>query len=138
MTLDDFVGLWTMTRQIEDRRAGRQGTLSGQARFTPDKGGLLYSETGTLRFPGQPDLSARQSYLWQADGDAINVLFHDGRPFHRFVPKDVQCAATHDCPPDTYNVRYYFAQRPGWSVTWFVTGPRKNYEMHTGYVRIRV
>ena len=33
----------------------------------------------------------------------------------------------HDCPPDSYRVRYDFRAWPRWQAEWRVTGPRKDY-----------
>lgn len=133
LTLAEFTGRWRITRQIDDQRAARTGTLTGEALFTPDGDGLVYEETGTLDFPGQPPLQARQTYLWRGAGQAVAVCFADGRPFHQFgfdAPK-----ATHWCDPDQYDVTYDFVHWPDWSARWVVLGPRKAYVMTTRYSR---
>ncbi len=128
-------GIWRIDRRIEDRRAGTTGLLQGTAELTPDGPGLIYSEEGILRIAGQPGLTARQSYLWRADGDGIEVLFADGRPFHRIGLIDAAPEASHDCAPDIYCVRYDFARWPDWRAVWQVTGPRKDYTMTTEFQR---
>ena len=136
LALYDFEGDWQITRRIEDHLTGRIGHLQGRAVFTPDTAGLAYQETGLLEFPGQPALNATQRYLWRQDGEALAVFFADGRDFHRFNPNQSQPQASHDCPPDWYNVSYSFAGWPGWSATWSVRGPRKDYISVTDYTRI--
>jgi hypothetical protein len=133
--LSDFAGAWQMDRRIDDRMTGRIGTVTGIAVFHRSRDGLLYQEEGILRLPGQPDLTARQSYLWRADGDGIEVRFADGRSFHRFALGRPTATARHDCAPDTYAVTYDLAQWPDWASTWNVTGPRKDYAMITRYRR---
>jgi hypothetical protein len=69
---------------------------------------------------------AARDTLWQDEGEAIAVLFPDGRPFHRIAQGDI-VIAHHDCPPDDYRLRYDFRRWPLWSVRWRVRGPRKDY-----------
>ena len=130
MRLRSFTGAWALERAIEDVRAGRTGTPLGEARFTPAPDGLAYAEEGTLAFAGSPPMHATRRYLWR-DGGAgtIDVLFADGRFFHSFDADDAAPAATHDCAPDSYRVRYDFSAWPRWQAEWRVTGPRKDYTM---------
>ena len=133
--LDRFRGLWRIERRIEDRLAGRSGVLQGQARFTDADTGLVYREEGVLRFAGQPDLTARQSYLWREGALGIEVLFADGKPFHGLPRDDAAPCAHHHCSPDDYVGRYDFSAWPEWRVEWHVSGPRKDYTMRTRYSR---
>ena len=135
LALHDFKGDWQITRQIEDRRAGRVGRLQGSAGFTPDDTGLIYKENGLLHFSGQPPLNATQTYHWRQDGAQLSIRFADGRDFHRFDPAQDQPCASHDCPPDWYKVVYNFSKWPTWSSTWTVSGPRKDYTSVTTYKR---
>ena len=135
MKLADFEGAWRLTRRIEDRLAGQTGHLEGVARFTRDADGLIYSETGTLRLPDQPEMQAERRYLWREAGTRIEVFFEDDRPFHAFDPADPRPAAEHWCDPNSYAVRYDFSAWPDWSSEWQVTGPRKDYMMHSQYCR---
>ena len=133
--LADFTGRWRIDRRIEDRHLNRTGQLHGAAVFTADGDGLHYDETGTLSFPGQPPLEARQTYLWRAGRQGVAVCFADGRAFHSFDLSAPQTSASHDCAPDLYLVRYDFSAWPHWSSDWSVTGPRKDYVMATQYQR---
>lgn len=135
MRLADFAGNWRIARLIDDRAGGRQGALNGTARLTRAGDGLIYTETGVLRFDGQPGIRAQQIHRWTPDGAAIRVDFADGRPFHRLSLAGASHKAHHDCPPDSYLVRYDFATWPDWTTTWTVHGPQKDYTMITRYVR---
>lgn len=128
----DFCGEWRVSRSIESDIAGQSGRFVGRAWFSPDDGGLLYREAGTLTV-GAHKMEAERRYLWREDAGEIVVLFDDGKPFHRFAPSKI--AASHFCDPDTYNVRYDFAAWPEWSSRWRVTGPRKDYVMTSVYRR---
>ncbi|TRD20779.1 DUF6314 family protein [Palleronia caenipelagi] len=132
-TLNEFVGKWTLRREIEDRRAGQTGHFEGEARFVPFADGLRYEEEGTLYLGPQP-MHAAQSHLWSSIGDLIRVTFSDGRPFHDFDASEVAPTARHDCAPDIYLVTYAFPNWPDWSVKWEVSGPRKDYTLRSSYV----
>jgi Family of unknown function (DUF6314) len=138
MRVESFAGTWRLERTIEDVRAGRTGRLTGAARFAPADGGLACHETGTLAFPGAAPMRAERRYLWR-DGGAgtIEVLFADGRFFHRFDAEAAEPAAVHDCAADTYRVRYDFRAWPRWQAAWRVTGPAKDYAMVSAYSRER-
>ncbi|WP_226782576.1 DUF6314 family protein [Oceaniglobus trochenteri] len=133
ITLADFTGSWTLTRQIDDSRNATRANLEGLARFIGDGAGLRYDEAGTLRLPGQAPVQARRRYHWRAESGAIVVFFEDGRPFHRFDPADSAPGDTHLCTPDTYVVRYDFSRWPRWTSHWQVNGPRKAYAMTSLY-----
>lgn len=135
--INDFAGTWTMSREIEDRRAGQGGTLEGMA--TIEAGGLengfIYRETGKLVLEGAGEMEAVRIYLWGPHARGIAVHFQDGRDFHvieldRYMPD-----AQHHCAPDMYHVSYNFTNWPAWTSTWRVQGPRKDYRMVTRYSR---
>jgi hypothetical protein len=136
MRLQAFAGDWQVERDIEDAHAGRHGRFTGRASFTPSPDGLRYREEGRLALDGAAAMAATRDYLWR-DGCAgtIEVLFADGRPFHRFLPDEPDPAAEHACPPDTYRVRYDFRQWPRWRAEWRVTGPRKDLRLVSRFRR---
>lgn len=131
LCLADFEGVWRLTRQIEDARAGLTGRLDGQAVFAPGQGGLILTETGELRYGDGAPMQAERRYLWRAEAGGIAVFFEDGRPFHWFSPATPE--ARHVCPPDLYQVRYDFSAWPAWRAVWQVSGPRKDYIMESLY-----
>ena len=93
---------------------------------------MHYVETGLLRLGDQPPMNAERRYFWrEGTGGVIEVLFDDGRAFHRIDPADP--TDRHWCDPDTYDVTYDFGAWPNWSSTWRVRGPRKDYEMVSHY-----
>jgi hypothetical protein len=133
MRLDAFRGAWTITRAIEDVRQARIGRLDGRATFTPVPDGLAYREEGQLVLDGVT-YAATRDYLWR-DGGAgtIEVLFADGRFFHRFYADEDRPAAVHDCGADQYRVRYDFRRWPRWRAEWRVRGPSKDYGIVSDY-----
>lgn len=128
-TLDDFAGVWTLTRRIEDHLTCTMSQFDGLARLTPCDGGLSYAEEGILLMPGQPPIRAERRYLWIKKDAEVAVFFEDGRPFHSFLPDADTAKAAHWCDPDQYDVSYDFGAWPQWSCAWRVGGPRKNYTL---------
>ncbi|MEM5467963.1 DUF6314 family protein [Celeribacter marinus] len=134
--LIDFDGTWHITRTITDFTGGPNAQLVGQCSFTPQGGGLVQAEVGTLQLTGASvALKAERRYVWTSQGSDIAVYFDDGRFFHAFDPRGDVVSATHDCPPDRYDVTYDFSAWPLWQVTWRVHGPRKDYTSLTEFSR---
>lgn len=132
----DFEGRWRLSRRIEDARPGGGGMFEGAAVFIRSAGGLIYEETGELRLPDQPGVSATRVYHWRDDGEGgAEVLFEDGRDFHRIDLGSAAASAWHDCPPDRYEVSFDFTRWPEWRTVWRVQGPRKDYTMFSQYRR---
>ena len=134
-TLVDFAGLWTLQRQINDHRSGTSGVFNGTASLTPVNNGLAYLETGSLQMEGHPPMTAERKYEWIDDGPCIQVLFEDGRIFHRFDPNAPRPCAEHFCDPDQYRATYDFGSWPEWTTIWDVVGPRKSYQLTSRYSR---
>lgn len=131
--LGDFEGVWQLSRRIEQQNAPH-AELHGSAVLRPDAHGLCYDETGLLRVGDQPPVTAERRYLWRSGpGAEIEVLFADGRAFHRIDPADPQ--DSHWCDPDRYEVQYDFSRWPRWTSIWHVRGPRKDYVMTSEYRR---
>lgn len=133
MKLHAFEGRWDITRQIEDQRAALTGHFTGTCVWTPDGDGLTQEETGTLTYGAAPPMQATRRYLWRTDGRATHVFFDDGRAFHTIPAPGEE--ALHDCPPDTYRVRYTFDGPDAFSTIWHVTGPRKDAVLTTRFTR---
>jgi len=127
-------GRWSLAREIDDRLSGLPARFEGEAVFERRGGGLRYRETGLLHVSGQAAMRAERGHEWRALGGWVEVLFEDGRAFHRFAAAD-RAVARHDCAPDVYEVRYDFAQAHEWQAVWHVSGPRKAYRMLSRYAR---
>lgn len=139
-TLDAFEGRWRIARRIEDHRTGTTGLFDGVARFVPrfvpDGQGLGYHEVGELKLPRRAPMAASRRFLWRADGDAIEVAYEDGAPFHRIAVAGGVAEAWHTCGQDHYEVSYSFTRWPDWRVGWRVRGPRKDYTSVSDYTRV--
>ncbi len=133
---NDFLGVWRLSRQIDDRFGGTAGTFVGTARFAqvgPQQ--LDYAEEGQIRFGDGPTLTANRHYQWHFRSDMVDVRFADGAAFHGFVPQGQVDGTDHPCGDDHYQVAYDFTDWPRWRATWRVTGPRKDYTSVSVYDR---
>ena len=135
MQLGDFEGRWRMSRVVH-HHGGPDARFDGVAAFVRDAGGLVLTEEGELRLPGQVPMRATRRYLWRQEGAHIAVFFDDGRAFHHIGGERSGAEAEHHCDPDLYRVRYDFGDWPLWRAEWRVTGPRKDSRMVTEYRRI--
>ena len=133
--LKDFQGRWALRREIRDNLGQQQGKLVGIAEFSVMDDGLLYMEQGKLSMGDQPDLNAERCYIWKGEGPDVEVLFEDGRPFHKFNLRRTMPDAQHLCGADMYSVAYRFIDWPNWTARWDVLGPRKDYRMISSYKR---
>ena len=131
----EFEGRWRIARRIEDRRAGVDGVLEGEAVFEARDYGLFYDERGELRMGGGAPLKAERRYRWVFGADRVEVFFEAGAPFHDFRPEGVSAGTEHLCAADLYRVRYDFTRWPEWVAVWTVAGPAKDYTMRTAYSR---
>lgn len=137
ISLADFAGAWRLDRQISDRGAGTEGRFEGRAVFSPDADGLVYEETGLLRYGDARPMEAARRLLWRSCAQGgIAVAFADGRPFHRIALDRLMPEDTHVCAPDIYHVEYDFRAWPDWRAAWRVVGPRKDYRFVSRYSRV--
>jgi hypothetical protein len=124
---ETLLGTWNLARTIEDRRLGEEGTLTGVLDLTEEQPGRIrWEERATWHRTGGDVAVSRRLRLERAD-HGWWMRFEDGREFHPWAPGE---PVVHDCAPDTY--RGQVSGTPdGWSVTWEVTGPEKDYTMTT-------
>ena len=128
-------GPWRIARRIHDTRQELVGRLTGWGNFAPVPQGLLYDESGLLRFGAYQGEAARR-YFFAFDRPSVaHVHQADGSLFHLL---DLSCGKDdirHQCAEDQYRGRYRVLDRDALSVSWDVTGPRKRYRMATSYTR---
>jgi hypothetical protein len=143
-----LVGTWDFQREVHDHRDGAEYTARGQAELTAqDDDRIRWAENGTLTWSAGSTLVSRTLFLVRqppGDGSAASgwrVTFEDGRDFHPWTVGAVE----HLCGRDLYRGGFEIpADRPPsdpppsdlpWELTWRVTGPEKDYTMHTTYSR---
>jgi hypothetical protein len=129
--LSEFLpGAWSVTRVIND-----DDGFEGTATFEPEGDGTLsWHEHGRLRL-GDYDGQARRAYVIVPDGEAWQVRFDDGRPFHPLDFSDGRGEAEHRCGPDTYRGVYEILGADHFTVTWTVAGPGRADTIASDYRR---
>lgn len=134
-----LVGVWTFDRLITDRMAGEELHVDGTVTFSAQDDDLvLWREQGTLH-RGVAHLAVERTLqIVRRPGGSQqwDVTFEDGREFHPWSP---QVWVEHLCGADTYR-GLVLADGNGQvptavSVTWEVSGPRKDYTMVTRLTR---
>jgi hypothetical protein len=133
-TLEWLRGEWTLTRVINDG-AGR---FEGRARFAPDPAmprTVIWHEAGRLRFGGHDGPATRTLRIEPQAGGGWQVCFADRRPFHPLDLATGHWEATHLCGADLYRGCYRVEHRDRLSVTWRISGPRKDDVIASRYER---
>ncbi|WP_285102390.1 DUF6314 family protein [Promicromonospora sp. MEB111] len=144
-----LVGTWDFRREIR-HADGTQYAADGGAELTPQEDGRIrWAERGTLRWATGSTPVTRTLFLVREpppdDGAAPGwrVTFEDGRDFHPWTAGAVE----HLCGRDLYRggidlpaqvpARVPAVRVPAdsWDLRWHVTGPEKDYLMHTWYAR---
>ena len=135
----DLIGLlsgrWSVRRRLVDLRSGREGDFAGTASFEPEGDRLRWAEAGRMRFAGHDGPAERRLSIAGGPG-GWTVEFDDGRPFHPLDLAGGTCAVEHRCGEDLYAGEYRLLGADALEVSWRVTGPRKEQEIHTTYRRI--
>ena len=127
-----------MERRIHDTKNREIGRLRGRAEFTPGHGDIGFVERGVLVL-AHARMEAWRDYRFVIDDDhAFSVFFSDGRLFHRARIIAGTASVSHDCAPDTYCGRYRFPHPDRWSLSWRITGPRKDLVISTVFSRTGV
>ncbi len=130
-----LAGRWRIARRIEDMGRAATGTLTGTACFSPIPGGLRQHEGGRLRFGSYRGEATTEQTLSLAGPGIADVLFADGRLFHRLDLSSGVAEVTHDCGADHYCGRYCVRGPDLWMLNWTITGPRKQMRIATRYRR---
>jgi len=134
-----LLGDWVFDRVVTDHLAAETITVRGTTSFElvdPDR--VHWTEQGTMRRAGGEVEVSRELFVVRRD-DGWVVTFSDGRDFHPWVPDR---RVEHLCGADTYRGLADFGagtreDPPGerWTLTWWVSGPHKDYEMVTRLTR---
>lgn len=124
-------GRWRIARRISDARAELMGRLTGWSVFTPSADGLIHDETGDLNFGAYRGPVTRRYHLI-ADGSSTGIVRHaDGSLFHALDLASGMADILHACGDDRYRGRYRVLDESRFTVSWQVTGPRKQYRLAT-------
>ncbi|MCP2257652.1 hypothetical protein LX15_001337 [Streptoalloteichus tenebrarius] len=143
---DSLLGQWTLSRTISG-----YGAFHGTAHFRPLQPGVLhYREDGELQSTTGSRTPAYREYFYVLRDDHLRICFTDtppdsptgGRVLHDLLPTrtgpgpwPVSATAVHHCGHDIYTGHYDFHSPDQTHVTITVTGPAKDYTIHSTYRR---
>lgn len=129
------MGTWALERRIDD-----QASMTGVATITRREDGMLeYTESGRLRLADGQEFDAGRRYIFRPHPDGLTVLFAEEPPrlFHHVGLAEesgvLRGDAIHVCGNDCYKSAYAFLPDGSFIIRHEVSGPRKNYSMHTRY-----
>ena len=126
-----LTGRWRIVRRISDARTDMIGHLMGWAVFAPSTDGLIHDEMGDLSFGAYQGPVTRRYHLIAASPSASMVRHADGSPFHALDLTLGLADILHSCGEDRYRGRYRVLDKNRFTVSWQVTGPRKQYRLAT-------
>ena len=132
-----LVGRWRIARSVRDHRRGENATFAGWATIGADpaaSGQLLWHEEGELVSGAHRGAAHRTMRIVPA-GDAWEVRFADGRPFHSLDLAGGACTVVHLCSPDRYDGAFILRTADDLTVRWRVHGPAKDLEIVSDYRR---
>lgn len=138
--LSKLPGNWSLNRTIyEFPRKNIMANCKGSASFKPDKKNknhLAYEEKGDIELPEGKSTSFYKSYHYLIDDEDFKVYFDPELKnlFHKVLTSDL--IGKHFCDPDTYQTHYQFTSENAFKTICKVSGPNKNYEIHTMFIRI--
>ena len=130
-------GEWSFTRDVPGQ-ASMKGTARIEA-LSPEV--AQYDERAELQLADGQTIRGERRYLYCATEAGFDVLFDDtGRLFHslRFAREEdgaLGAEARHECSPDVYLSSYSVWSEDRFEVRHVVSGPRKDYAIHTIYTR---
>ncbi|NKQ57909.1 hypothetical protein HFP15_34115 [Amycolatopsis sp. K13G38] len=130
-----LAGDWTLARTLPGI-----GRVRGTARFSALEPALLhYREDGTFTLDNGQVLEVYREYHYRLEHDRIRICFADPGPprtLHVLRPGGTGSASdVHLCGEDTYTGQYEFPGNDRFTVRMHVTGPQKDYSIHTVYDR---
>lgn len=125
--IDFLIGNWKISRKITQAN-GEQIEAEGNASFTKMSDGLKYTDNIKLA----SNIDSFQEYFYKLEDRKLRVNFVDGSLFYELGSDGY---TSHRCKEDIYNVEYIFYP-DSFSLTYFVSGPEKDYNMTTKYKRL--
>jgi len=129
-------GEWRLTRHMRDRRRCAHGSAFGHAWLERRAAPVEYRESTWVHYLGfNGHAHRRHRYLIRGAGMA-DVLFEDGRFFHRLDLSTGRCHARHHCGDDLYLGLFRASSLERWVSRWHVSGPAKDAVIVTLYERL--
>ena len=133
---DALSGSWLLQRAISSGE-----TVKGIVEFKRiNDAAFLVSEEGEMRLADGTNFSAKRQWQWHFDGSKFGVYFAETpiRLYHEFFPvvelEGWSGVGRHECAPDSYIGDYQFLIS-AILVRQVVSGPKKDYQIHSEYLR---
>jgi Family of unknown function (DUF6314) len=145
--LQHLAGQWKLSRKFTGQPHVFVSATGSASLTTTTDGSLIYQEKVAAVLDNKATLPASRSYIYKLVDDKLAVFFAETplRLFHTLTPdcSDEKTQAliftgTHQCPPDTYHVKYIFCDGGNFTnfkIDYRVTGSAKNYESSTEFSR---
>lgn len=155
---DNLIGIWSIKRVL-----GNYGTAEGTAKFTlqnpketilsatsSDENTLVINYREDLQVKYDSNFASQQQgtnventaykeyvYLYDMARDKILKKFTNGNLFYELsIDFEKQVAnGDHLCEKDFYNASYDFIDPQNFVLTYFVKGPKKDYEIKTEFTK---
>lgn len=120
-------GSWKISREIIENENGKITRAEGKASFSMASDGLKYSDNVQLG----SNIDSFQEYLYKIEDDQLIVCFKDTSLFYELGDDGY---ASYQCNEDNYGIEYVFYPE-SFTLTYYVSGPKKDYTMITKYKR---
>jgi hypothetical protein len=139
-----LAGTWELTRRLEGRHGGMDGSFQGRATLeegVPEGAGSRrrgrYFETGNMVFGAHhAGRATRTLDVVQLTSGAVQLLFVDGRPFIDIDLASGSCRRRHACRDDLYEIENFVRSSHEIEERWRVRGPRTDYDADATLVRV--
>jgi hypothetical protein len=134
MQHSDILGQWELTRNIKDKLNDKTFNLIGISIFTENNASYVCNETGIIKSDNFQS-KAHQTYNWLLKPKGWEISFLNGNFFHDLELVMCDQQVYHKCNNDIYRGLFKLNLPTDFSVTWNVSGPRKDYQSQSYYIR---
>jgi len=134
MQHSDILGQWELTRNIKDKLNDKIFNLIGISIFTENNASYVCNETGIIKSDNFQS-KAHQTYSWLLKPKGWEISFLNGNFFHDLELVMCDQQVYHKCNNDIYRGFFKLNLPTDFSVTWNVSGPRKDYQSQSYYIR---
>ena len=125
-----YRGLLNVSFDFENKRKKAFGNTQNACKFFQ----LKFFESGFLQ-KNNKDYPFSQTYRLNVSKSEYIVQFNDGRAFFKINKIDQLQAIDHICDLDNYIGKIKFINKTAFSISFFVSGPNKNYYLKALYKR---
>lgn len=142
--IDFLLGIWRLSRSIEDHRYGIHASFQGTAELFEDEPGSSaviggrahYEEKGELHYGSHRGPAFRKLDYARSENATAMLYFADGRPFVDLDLRNRTWRSSHLCGSDHYEISTQIRSSTIVSEAWRVWGPSTSYEATTTLTRM--